>query len=420
MRLESALYSSKEGITAFGQAISVVGDNISNVSTVGFKQSRVEFKDLLADGLGSNPSDAVPSTGDGAQVGRVRQLHVTGVIEPSGRDLDLAIDGGGFLVVEGPDDSRLYTRAGNLQIGEDGLLKDAQGANILGLRTGSTTLGTIDMINLGANATPTTEVTLFGNLASTAEVTAIPTAPGTFRALSGANFSATFSAVDSLGNNSDVSVYFFKQDAGQWVARAYVDGSKVGGQEGVPVQIGNEAELTFGPDGRIPDGGLAAAQITAAPAWSSGAAAGAFTIDLSSFSQVARNNQLAGVSNNGVSAGNIEKYEFSSDGSIFAQLDSGQSVLVGRIQLAQFPNKDGLERIGTSRFTTTNLSGDPEIGNPGDDNRGSIQGASLERSNVDISQQFIDLVLYQRGYQASSQMLTTTSSLVRETLALIR
>lgn len=420
MRLESALLASREGVTAHGQAISVVGDNIANANTIGFKTSRAEFADLLGEVGGETGSLA--TTGSGVTVNRVRQIHETGVIEPTGRPLDMAIAGAGFFMAGTPENIS-FTRAGNFFINDAGNLTTADGLEVLGTTGDAATLTPLNMLNLNLTGEATTTLGLFGNISSSAPVLGAPPAnPATFNELAaGSSFIASnLTVYDSLGTAHPVSVAFTKTGANQWAAQAFVDGAEVGGAAGQPVQLGATANLTFGENGTIDPANAAAAVITGTPAWGNGAAAGNFTIDLSSFSQVATTSQVSSITQDGQGTGQIVSYEVGKDGTLAAVLASGDRATIGIIQLATFPNIDGLQRIGNGMFRASENTGEISFGVPGADGRGGIEGASVERSTVDIANQFVDLVVLQRGYQANSQAMSAANDLLRDTISLIR
>lgn len=421
MRLESALFSSKEGLTAHGQALAVVGDNVANANTTAYKTSRVEFADLFADGKSGGGSGGIPKSGSGVAVARVRQIHETGVIEATGRQLDVGIAGDGFFMV-GDVEAPFYTRAGNFSINADGLLVTADGDPVLGLQGTGTTLGTLNMKNITATGQATSLVTLFGNLNSTTDITTVPAAPASFNEINdSASFVVPSLAVnDSLGDSHNVKLAFFKTGTNTWEARAYMDGEDVGGTAGVPVEVGTAVTLEFQSSGVLTDAAAENAVMTLTPAYAGGAAAGNFTVDLSGFTQFAGTSLMNSINQDGQAAGNVKSYEFASTGEVNAILDTGSIVQIGTIQLAQFPNVDGLERAGNATFRAGQTTGDPTISDPGDGGSGKLEAASLERSTVDLAGQFIELVLFQRGYQANSQMMNAASELIQGTLQLIR
>jgi flagellar hook protein FlgE len=421
MRLESALNTSKEGLNAHGQAIAIIGDNISNVSTTAYKTSRAEFSDILGEAAGDRVSETVAGAGDGVSVSRVRVLHETGVIEPTGRELDVGISGGGFFMV-GDVASPEYTRSGAFEISRDGLLTNASGQPILGFSGADTTaLGTINMYNVRTVGAVTTKADIFGNLDAGARVTQVPANVENFTDLSRAeSYSAVQDVFDSQGTRHTVRISFFKTAPNKWTAQAYIDGGEVtGGTAGKPQLIG-KADLTFDGNGVITDANKAAAVITGAANYSNGAAAGNFTVNLGTMSQYAGGSLVTNVTQDGQSPGQVTAYEFSPDGKIFAVLDNGIRSQIGALPLATFRNLDGLERSGSGTFVRTEKAGDPIIGAAGNGLRGDIEGRTLERSTVDIAEQFVNLVLIQRGYQANSQVLGAANEMIQGTLQLIR
>lgn len=428
MRLESALNSSREGLTSHGIALATVGDNIANISTTGFKASRAEFSDLMSEGTDGKQSLAIASSGAGVKVSKVRQIHDLGVIEFTGRALDVAIAGEGFFMV-GSAENPAYTRAGNFQVNGSGVLTDSDGNPVLGTPATTTTTGgetstaltSLNLLDVNVSGSATTESTIAGNLESISEIATPPAAPTRFQDIAEtANFTTGLTVYDSQGGEHNVTVGFYKTAANTWTALSYMDGGEVGGTAGVPVQVGQTATLNFSSSGVIEDANAAAASIAVTAPYSGGAAAGSFTIDLSGFTQYAALTGLSGVTQNGKGVGEVTGYEFKKDGRIVALLSSGSEALVGTVQLVSFVNKDGLKRAGNNLFIEDTGAGRKDPGQPGTEGLGELEGSSLERSTVDISTAFVDLVVYQRGYQANSQVMSIASSTLRDTLGLLR
>ena len=331
----------------------------------------------------------------------------------------MGIGGNGFFMV-GDTNSPSFTRAGNFSVDEAGFLVTADGQQVLGIPTGGTELAALNMAGVAVNGAATTAVTHIGNLDSRSEITAAPDNPGSFNELAAAaSFSTSAEVFDSLGEKHDIQVMYFKTGVNQFEARAYIDSADTGGTEGVPQSIGT-ATLNFSENGEIVEASQAAAQMTLTPAYSNGAAAGSFTVDLSGFSQFASGSAINSTAQDGQGTGNIINYEVSDDGIVSAVLDSGNREPVGTLQLATFSNLSGLQRAGNNTFILGNGAGDRIEGNPGSSGFGVIEGGALERSTVDISNEFVNLVVFQRGYQANSQTLNAVSSLLRDTIALIR
>jgi flagellar hook protein FlgE len=419
MRLESALFTSFSGLSSNGQAIAVVGDNVSNANTTAFKTARAEFADLMAAPPGDRASYAVDGAGDGAAVRRVRVIQDSGIVEPTGRTLDAAISGGGFFIV-GDATAPQYTRNGTFRIDEGGRLVTADGLAVLGFPGTSNALGELSVSNVQIGGTPTTDLQLFGNLDAGEGVKEPAANPESFGDIGpAANFTSTQNVYDSLGQRHDVMMAFFKTEAGGWTAQAYIDGGDLGQEAGTPVLLG-QVEIEFDGTGRIPEANRAAAVINATPAYANGATAGAFAIDFGSMTQFAGGSLLANVTQDGIGAGNVSGYQFDTNGNFFALMDNGTQTLLGTVKLATFRNIDGLERSGSSLFRATPSAGEVTVGNPGDGLLGSLEGGALERSTVDIANEFVNLVTFQRAYQANSQVLGKAGEMLSQTLSLIR
>ena len=433
MRLEGALFASREGITAHGSAISVISDNISNSNTVGFKRSRTEFSDIMAEGYEGRQSQTEVG-GSGVMVNEVRAVQESGMIEATGRALDAGIDGNGFFMV-GDADNTYYTRAGNFQMRADGVLVNSDGQAVLGFSGTGTTLGEINLLDVPTAAQATSMMTMYGNVDATLGIKTAPAAPASFSDLAKAASSISVVEIyDSLGESHGVTLAWTKTAAGGWNVQAYVDGGEVsGGTAGTPQLVGN-VDLQFGSDGIIAEANRANARITlnaiqfasgatgggtgeaAPPAGSTGAVA----IDLSNMTQYAAPSQNSGITKDGSSPGQIMGYEILKDGTITAQLDNGRTVTMGTLQLATFRNLDGLQRVGNSNYSATTEAGERTTGSPGSAAFGQLAGSSLERSTVDIATEFVDLVLYQRGYQANSQVLSAATQMIKDTIGLMR
>jgi flagellar hook protein FlgE len=229
-----------------------------------------------------------------------------------------------------------------------------------------------------------------------------------------AAFAAALDVNDSLGAVHSVSLLFFKTGTNAWTVQAYVDAGETGGTPGTPVKVG-ETNMTFDTSGKAEGAPTFNMQMTF-----TGAAPSNVAVDLSATTQMAAGSQLSNVTKNGQSSGGIQRYEIKSNGEIYAYLDSGPVVLVGTLQLANVPNQDGLARAGNTLFKETELSGARTTGQPGVGGLGMLRGGSLERSTVDISKEFVELVTLQRGYQANSQLLNTTNQMIRDTIAMMR
>lgn len=419
MRLEGALFSSREGLISNGTAIATVGDNVSNSNTTGYKSVRPEFGDLFS-ALGKFDEGNV---GNGSEVTKTRNIFTNGEVEQTGRALDVAIEGDGFFVLGGSTTATQatplsYTRAGNLKMSDAGLLVSSDGKPILGY-AGTATTGTPGVINLldvAGKSTPTSTVSVTGNLDARSLAKTPLTTAATFNELAdGSTTSQTVDVYDSLGARHTISLYFTKTEtARSWKVDAYVDAAETGGVAGTPTKIG-ESTLVFDENGALTSGGTFTASTTF-----TGAAASSIAFDFSNFTQFAANSNQTGRVINGQPAGQVKGYQIEKSGAVLATLDNGTTIQLGTIALATFPNTDSLQRAGSNQFVVTDSTGTVTYGTPNSGPFGVTSGGALERSTVDLASQFTDLVVYQRGYQANSQMLNTTSQILKDTLGLIR
>jgi flagellar hook protein FlgE len=427
MRLESALYSSSAGINVHGKAISVVGDNISNVSTYGFRKSRAEFADIFAEGNSVSSTIAEDTDGNGVRVNTVRPIHTSGTIEQTGRALDIAVDGNGFFLLGDPA-SPSYSRSGILQLNGEGKLVHSNGKSVLGYadvqtdENGTPTLGELGEITIDkaiATATPTANLTLQGNIDSTLPVVTIGEVPEKFTDLAkDASFTYSARVIDSLGVQQPVTFAFYKTGINEVTVQGYIDGERLGQEAGKPVKIGADSVINFDETGKIVEG--SPSTITLNIPFTGGATPGSINVLLANFSQQASSSRVDSTTQDGKPAGQLSSIEVTKDGTISGIFDNGENVSLGSIALADFVNVDGLIREGDTEFFAGEETGARTVGLAQTLGLGSIQGGSLERSTVDIQTEFVDLVVFQRGYQANSQTFSATSTLLQQTIQLIR
>lgn len=421
MRLESALFSSRSGIDAHGLAIGVVGDNIANVSTNGFKAARAEFQDMLSDGYDGRASYAGPEVGNGTSVPVVRPIQRPGSTDQTGRDLDAAIDGNGFFLVGSAETPRL-TRDGAFSLDQQGFLITNTGQRVLGYAPGGQELTDL---NLRAGVTllgvASTAATITGNLPSDAVITAAPADPASFTELAqAAAYQTSVKVYDSLGAEHPITLSFFRTGPNTWTAQAHVDGGDLqGGTAGTPTQIGANATLAFNTNGTIEPANQAAATLTITPTFANGSAAGNVAINVSNFVQMAAPGSTTSIDIDGQPAAQVVSYDIKPDGTIEGILSSGSPTNLGTIALGNVRSVDGLQRVGDNDFGETTRSGALVIARPATGALGAIAGRSLELSTTDISREFTNLVLIQRGYEANSKILNSTSDMMRQTIQLL-
>lgn len=415
MRLFSGLHIGAESLYSHSTALNAVADNLANSNTPGYKSERPEFSDLLADSIGSLYSSPV-STGNGAKVEDTSIIYSQGAIDFTGRELDIAINGNGFFVVNNGEND-FYTRSGNFTTDPDGNLITLQGDSVMGFTALSPdTLVPINVQDVTSTAAPTTTTALTGNLDTRVPPGVAAANPQTFIELAEtSDFNTAIRVIDSLGQAHDVALHFFHTANNTWDVQAYVDGAEVGGVAGTPSALGT-ATLTFDANGAQDAANPTLLNVT--PAWGNGAAAGAIGIDLSGFTGFASSSSVNSVSSDGTIPGSVIGVEIDEQGIVRAKLDNGEVVDVGTLALATFNSKDGLERVGETKFMASDASGEAILGAPGSSGLGALRGGALESSNVDASREFIDMIKYQRGYQAGSQIISTVNEILNTTIQL--
>ncbi len=426
----NGLFAGRSGIASHGAAIAVVGDNISNSSTIGYKASRAEFQDLIAGG-----QTAGKVIGSGSATSAVSTIFEQGTLEFTGRPLDLAIDGNGFFVVaDGAE--RFYTRAGNFKVNDSGYVVSQNNFSVLGFPAGGS--GALEPLNINTvsqDSVATANVTVTGNLDAGADIVSaasIPSAtaagaapPGTetvdysdLNAL--AEFSTVLDVYDSLGDSHTVTFFFFHTAAGAYQVRGYVNSEDVdpsGTRVGYPRLVGSALTMGFGSDGQNTD--ATPPTLTSAIAWNNGSDASAsvdFTFD--PFTSFSASSNILSITQDGEGIGSVSSISIESDGRIFALLSNGQSATIGTLGMVNFSNPEGLTRIGNNLLQQSADSGEPIVGRPKTGTFGGVSSGSIELSTVDIANEFVRIITLQRGFQANSRIITTINQLLNEIIQL--
>ena len=396
------------GLNAAQSDLNVTANNVANTATNGFKGSRAEFADLFAVSLQGVSAN---SSGNGVRVSNVAQQFAQGNIEFTESNLDLAISGQGLFILS--DSGALaYSRAGAFQADRNGYVVNAAQQRLqvyppLG-SGGFNTGGLSDLRLQTTDAAPqaTSEVEYVLNLPANAVPPAItpfdPNDPNTF------NQATSLTLFDSLGAAHTGTLYFTKTaTANQWNTRLYIDGTAVDG--GVPgasitLQYSNVGLLT------APAGGLAAF-----PAYTpaTGAAAMTVTADLSRSTQFGSNFAVNSVTQDGFTTGRLIGVDIDSSGVVQARFTNGRSNSLGKIAMVNFANPQGLQQLGDTSWAETFASGQAQRGEAGNSGLGLIQAGALEASNVDITEQLVNMITAQRNFQANAQMISTADSITQ-------
>ena len=415
--------TSLSGINAANSDLNVTANNIANVNTTGFKESRAEFADLFSYttyGLARN------AVGAGVKVSNVAQQFSQGNIDPTGRSLDFAIDGEGFFTVN-KNGNTLYTRAGNFQTDNQGYVVTPDGARLQvfapnaggdGFDVGRLT--DLQLLTTDSPPQPTGEIDLMVTLPGNAEPPTIatfdPSEPNSYNVSSGG-----VTVYDSLGVSHVQTSYFVKTaTANEWQVYNYVDGQPVnpGSSPADPAAVppvaavaGTPALLRFSNtgaleaiDGVTPTTGEIVME-TYMPA--TGAGALNLTLNLAGSTQYGSEFALRSVNQDGYAAGKLSEISVSEDGVVFARYSNGDDRALGQVALTQFVNPQGLQPQGNNMWAASYTSGSPRTGAPDSSDFGQIAAGSLESSTVDLTEQLVNMIVAQRNFQANAQMIST-------------
>ncbi len=384
------------GIQAASSDLGIIGNNIANSATTGFKSSRAEFADVYASLLGASDT----TIGSGVRLQNAAQQFAQGNISFTNNSLDLAISGSGFFQLDSGG-SLTYTRAGNFSLDKNGFVVNNEGASLMarsadinGAITGA--VGPLQLDTTYVSPNPTSALSANINFdAREAETDSSWLLVGGVPDTAGYNSSTTATIYDTLGNDHAVALYFSKLDPvtnpNEWNVRTMIDGN-----------LENTTAVTFNTDGSYnapanlpitfnPTGGAAVPQ--------------SFDIDLSTSTQYGSNFAVNSLSQDGYTSGQLLGVDIDKEGIIFARYSNGQSQAKGQVVLANFANTQGLQPLGDTAWAETFSSGAPVVSAPGTAGLGLIQSNALEESNVDLTAELVNMIEAQRNFQANAQTI---------------
>lgn len=445
-----AFKTALSGLNAAQADLNVIGNNIANVSTTGFKKSRAEFVDVYAS---SYQGISRLTAGSGVRVAQIQQNMSKGLTEYTDNNLDLAIQGNGFFVVE-DNGSPLYSRAGMFSPDQDGYVVNSRGQRLQvfspNLTTG--TFNTGQMVDLrldtqtGApSATTSVELGLQLDAEATAPIIAFdPTDPTTY------NYATSVTTYDSLGATHSLTTYYVKDALipNTWyvysdladpvdTANGAVTGTGAGDSYAEPTAAGlplagwqdridGPHTIEFNPDGSLfqIDGAAAPTTISLSYELDNGAYGSPatpvpgpfsldFTVDFVGATQYADDSGINFLAQDGYATGLLTGIDVDDYGVVTANYTNGLSLALGKVALATFVNPQGLQSAGDSTWLETGQSGEVIIGEPGTTNLGLIQGGALEASNVNLSEELVALIVAQRNFQANAQAITTENTVTQ-------
>ncbi|MGA2450026.1 MAG: flagellar hook protein FlgE [Polyangiaceae bacterium] len=391
MSILNAMYTGVSGLDAESTDLNIIGNNISNANTIGFKESRAAFDNVMG---------AVDPTvvGDGVEIGGTQQVFTQGSLLNTGVQSDLAISGDGFFVVSGSVGGitgNFYERDGQTSINANGQLVDTNGLPMQGYaidQTGkaSSTLSAITLPTAALAPKATSTITVAANLNSGATTTDAP-------------FTDSIPTYNSQGTSQQVGLSFQNTGPGTWTCTATVPGAG-----STPVTVGT-GSLTFA-NGQLSN----ASPITLTIPGTGTGASQTVKLNFTGTTQFASTSAVSSQTQDGYASGSMSGVQVGQDGTVSGVYSNGQTVAVGQLAIAKFPSNTGLTCAGNNLWAASQGSGAPSLGAAGTGGRGSISSGSLEQSNVDITAQFVDLIAQQRAFEADSKTITTADQMMQD------
>ena len=386
-----SLDSGVSGLQAQQTMLDVVGNNIANVNTTGYKSSSVEFEDTLSQMIGTasgpqgNQGGTSPAqVGLGVRVAATATNFTEGAAQTTGVGTNLMINGDGFFIVNNGGQTQ-YTRSGAFTTDASGNLVSPDGAIVQGwsatngVVNSSAPVSNITLSTTGLSAArATSNAAMTGNLADDAAV--------------GATVNSQVTVYDANGAQSNLTMTFTRNATGGW---------DVSGADAA----GNTATGTV----TFTNGAMTPAQSLTV---------GGVTVDMSKITGFAGSGGVNFASQNGTAAGSLQSFSIENDGTIMGAFSNGEKQAVGRVALANFTNPGGLQKAGNSNFIATPNSGLPQVGQAGSGSLGTMTSGAIEGSNVDLAREFTNLIVAQRAFQASARVITTSDDVLQELLQL--
>ncbi len=414
------------GLSAAGQGMGIIGDNIANSGTTGFKSSRGEFQDVLAVSLkGIEGGDQF---GAGTKLAHIKPMMTQGDISRTESSSDLAISGDGFFTVDAPA-GRSFTRDGSFRFSKEGELVTMDGYKVLGFQADEKgkIMNKLDPIKLGNTtipAKPSKEVLLSMNLDSKQNKMEFNIEDPEKTS----NFSNSMTIYDNIGTPRVATIYYNKVDNNEWEYHVAVDGKDVeGGKPDTMIEKAN-GKLKFNDKGQLEEEVAGKNSFNfnkgAAPDqkinfnWGISLKEGGTGLDAST--QYGSDSAVARHSQDGSTAATLTSLSFNDKGILTAVYNNGESRDIAQIAIGKFENSEGLFKMGKNLFKETKNSGQAALGKPGESGRGDVLSKSIELSNVDIANEFVNLMTAQRNFQANAKTLTTADEMLQQVLQIKR
>lgn len=439
--MDRSLFAAVSGLRNNQTRMDVIGNNIANVNTTAFKASRANFTESFSQVLSGATRPGLTSgginslaVGLGSQLSSIDTVFTQGNRQTTGITTNLAVQGNSFFVV-GSGAQNLYTRDGNFKWDSNGKLVAGNGGIVQGMMAtngvlGGSLTGISVPIGQTTTASATTKVTVSGNFDSAAPIIAAvdPTAPTAAELAAPANAGSvvqtTIGVFDSLGSKHDLTLVSWKTGANQWQCKIdptnlkydstkpYTFGPGAGSS---PAAAATPWQFTFNSDGTVNATSSNLPSITFTP--SGGGAAEALSLDpgkgSTGVTSLAAGNSGVLRDQNGYASGVLESVSIGADGAITGTFSNGTNQTLAQVALADFNNPEGLSSANDSMYTVSANSGTPLVGYSGRDTSSTIASGALEMSNVDLAQEFTDMIITQRGFEANGKMITTSDQMLQ-------
>ena len=421
------------GLGASSRALDVISSNVANSGTVGFKASSAVFADTFASAMTGGVSNL--QVGMGGNTLAVRQSFTQGATTSTNNPLDMAIAGNGFFVVERSNGSDAYSRNGQFDLDKDGYIVNSLGERLQGYQTanadgsvsflGSTTPRSILVPPDGISAKATGNgglgdpVAIRGNLDSAAKAPDSTINPFAITNPNSYNYTTSATVYDSLGNDHSLSMFFVKQDPAtdpnEWDVYVTFDGAALAAPDTPAGTLASRIGFnsSTGSFDTALSTGIPISVLVDKATLGTGAANLQFDVDLSSFTQRRSASAVLEITQDGSPPGEIASVSVSSSGIVQGRYTNGETRDLGQVILATFRNPNGLVSLGDNLWAETIDSGQAAIAGPGEGLNGSIGSGRVEESNVDMSQELVNMIIQQRNYQANAQSIKTQDQILQ-------
>lgn len=391
------------GLAAASKNLEVIGNNVANANTVGFKSSRTEFADMYANALAASTT----SSGIGVNVAAVSQQFSQGNVSTTDNALDIAINGTGFFALS-TNGAVSYTRDGEFELDKSSYIVNSSGARLQGygvdangniINSAPTDLKISTAAVAPSATTAETMVAALNSGASTITSTFDPSDSTTYNNATG------ITAYDSLGNEHSIQLYFAKTGTNTW--------SVYGSEKGTQIGTGALGSITFDSSGKIASSTPTMPLSVSVTTTNGSTSPMAFTLDMTGTTQTATTFGVTSLTQDGYASGKLVSYAIGDDGTITGRYSNGQTRVQGQIVLASFANEQGLTSIGNNQWQQTASSGQPVVGTPNSGNLGVLQSQAVEESNVDLTAELVNMITAQRNYQANAQTIKTEDAIMQ-------